>query len=282
MDALVEPIYGDSRIRSDLPPRGGAVSADFLATARDLIAPSPTLSSTERLELYHRQYWYRLLDSLAEDFPVLRAFLGETDFWRVVELYLEKNPPRDKNLRYLGAGLADFIHTMHPPIPLAIQAEELARLEYTICELFETGDALPLEASELAHAHITLQPHVRLLAMRTAAHSFWKTRKWRSFRSVHATPRFFIVVYRQHHHIQVEKIPKPAFEVLSALAKHHSLEGAMDAIACLPRHQQPDNAHSIQGWFQTWFERGWFQKAMIPHLANHPSDPSSDIIPKLK
>ena len=66
--ALQEPIFGDSRSRSELPDRAGAVSEAFIQTANDLIAPSPTLQPVERLELYHRQYWYRLLDSIAEDF----------------------------------------------------------------------------------------------------------------------------------------------------------------------------------------------------------------------
>jgi hypothetical protein len=260
MAALVEPMFGDSRARSELPQRTGEVSTDFLATANDLIAPSASLNPTLRLELYHRQYWYRLLDSLAEDFPALRTFLGEPAFFGLIERYLEENPPRDRNLRKLGAGLAEFIVNLQPALPQSIQAEELARLEYTICELFEAGDDPPLEPSDLAHHPIALQPHVRCLELKTAAHSFWKTRKKRSFRSIHRRPRFFVVVYRQHHRIQVESLPPKAFRVLSALAKHGSLEAAMGAIVSLPRRLQPDDTQHIQGWFQTWFAKGWFTR----------------------
>jgi hypothetical protein len=119
MAALTEPIYGDSRERSQLPPRPGDVSEAFAETATTLITPSPTLQPVERLELYHRQYWYRLLDSLAEDFPALKALLGKEAFWHLIEAYLESAPPSSFTLRHLGSGLADFVRkcparTAHP------------------------------------------------------------------------------------------------------------------------------------------------------------------------
>ena len=40
------------------------------------IKPNDRLTSFERLEIYNRQYWYRLLGALAEDFPALRAVVG--------------------------------------------------------------------------------------------------------------------------------------------------------------------------------------------------------------
>src|SRR5271154_2266207 len=43
----------------------------------DYIKPNDRLTSLERPEIYSRSYWYRLLDSLYEDFPGLRAVLGQ-------------------------------------------------------------------------------------------------------------------------------------------------------------------------------------------------------------
>ena len=41
------------------------------------VKPNDRLTSAERLEIYNRSYWYRILDSLREDFPGLRAVVGE-------------------------------------------------------------------------------------------------------------------------------------------------------------------------------------------------------------
>jgi hypothetical protein len=50
------------------------------AEANDLIRPNDRLTAFERLEIYNRQYWFRLYSSFEEDFPGLRAI------WEVLNL----------------------------------------------------------------------------------------------------------------------------------------------------------------------------------------------------
>jgi hypothetical protein len=62
--------------------RGRVVSTcrPFLrATRPGFLVPNDRLTSFDRLEIYNRRYWYRVLASMAEDFPGLRAILGQ---WR--------------------------------------------------------------------------------------------------------------------------------------------------------------------------------------------------------
>src|SRR5271154_5668080 len=47
------------------------------------IKPHDRLTSFDRLEIYNKQYWFRLLDSLYEDFPGLRAFIGDDRFHKL-------------------------------------------------------------------------------------------------------------------------------------------------------------------------------------------------------
>ena len=47
------------------------------AVASKIIKPNDRLTSFERLEIYNRQYWFRVLSAFAEDFPGLRAVLGD-------------------------------------------------------------------------------------------------------------------------------------------------------------------------------------------------------------
>ncbi len=48
-------------------------SAEALAS---YIKPDPLLTSFERLEIYNRQYWFRVIAAVAEDFPALQVVLG--------------------------------------------------------------------------------------------------------------------------------------------------------------------------------------------------------------
>ena len=50
---------------------------DLRAEAAGFIKPNSRLNSFERLEIYNRQYWFRLLDCLYDDYPGLLTVLGE-------------------------------------------------------------------------------------------------------------------------------------------------------------------------------------------------------------
>src|SRR5579863_10232586 len=79
------------------------------ARLRSYVKPNDRLSSAERLEIYNRQYWCRLLDSLAEDFPGLQAVAGKRAFANLSVAYLRDCPSRSFTLRNLGSRLLEWI-----------------------------------------------------------------------------------------------------------------------------------------------------------------------------
>ena len=56
---------------------------------REYIKPNDRHTSKERLGIYNRQYWFRIVNSLCEDFPELRVVLGQPAFDRLVIAYLD-------------------------------------------------------------------------------------------------------------------------------------------------------------------------------------------------
>src|SRR5581483_11509311 len=69
------------------------------------IKPNDRLTSFERLEIYNRQYWFRLKDCFYEDYPGLRAILGDRRFERLACAYLDRYPSQSFTLRNLGRHL---------------------------------------------------------------------------------------------------------------------------------------------------------------------------------
>src|SRR5271167_3703224 len=69
--------------------------------AADFIKPNDRLSSLERIEIYNRQYWFRLIDCLYDDFPGLHAVMGQTRFSKFLRAYLATHPSRSFTLRNL-------------------------------------------------------------------------------------------------------------------------------------------------------------------------------------
>src|SRR5260370_10229725 len=95
--AFLQPLTGSDR----LAPK----------TDAEFIKPNDRLNSAERLEIYSRSYWFRVLDSLHDDFPGLRAVLGQRAFYRLSRAYLADCPSRSFTLRNLGSRLADWLHS---------------------------------------------------------------------------------------------------------------------------------------------------------------------------
>ena len=77
----------------DLPPE----------EAERVVTRSRSLTALERLAIYNRAYYARLLECLRESYPVLCHALGEDAFGSFALDYLQKYPSRSYTLNDLGA-----------------------------------------------------------------------------------------------------------------------------------------------------------------------------------
>jgi len=140
------------------------------AIAASYISPNDRLSSFERLEIYNRQYWFRLISAVSEDFPTLNALLGAKRFDLLILAYLNEHPSTSWTLRDLGAKLPDFLKA-HPEFTgrrhrLAV---DVARLEWAYVDAFGRKHRTPLTTEEAQaigpESKLSLQPHLQLLEL---------------------------------------------------------------------------------------------------------------------
>jgi hypothetical protein len=140
--------------------------------AGQFIKPNDRLTSFERLEIYNRQYWFRIKDCFYEDYPGLRAILGERRFERLACAYLTRHPSHSFTLRNLGRSLVEFLEAEPRWTgPLKHPALDMARLEWAHVEAFDNEARPPLEMDSLlgvdpAQICLRLQPHLTLLQLR--------------------------------------------------------------------------------------------------------------------
>src|SRR6202162_1751408 len=131
--AVMQPLTSSERMQRRAP--GGGPMKRY---ASRFIKPNDRLTSFERLEIYNRQYWFRLLSSMAEDFPGLRAVVGGKRFESMSTAYLTECPSRSFTLRNLGAGLEGWLrkrpHWLRGNRLLAL---DMLRLEWAELEAFD-------------------------------------------------------------------------------------------------------------------------------------------------
>ncbi|MGC1607763.1 MAG: DNA-binding domain-containing protein [Candidatus Acidiferrum sp.] len=277
--AVMQPLTSSERMQRRAPD-GGSMKR----YASRFIKPNDRLTSFERLEIYNRQYWFRVLSALAEDFPGLRAVVGGKRFDAMSQAYLLANPSRSFTLRNLGSQMEQWLRK-NPKWAGKNQvlALDIARLEWADIEAFD-GKAEPIlrtediSSAEGGRLKLTLQPYVRLLSFRYpvddlllevrkededtdfASNTFTEHRKRKRVRAVAKLKpaSIFLAVHRVDYSVYFRRIEPEEFAILTALREGKTLAAAValgfrrSAIAPEERPVQ------VQTWFQTWAALGWF------------------------
>lgn len=246
--------------------KSGEKSSDI---AEEIIKSNDKLSSLERIEIYNKQYWFRLVDIMYEDFPGLHALLGKEDFNTVIFEYLKVHPSRSFTLRNLGAKLGEFL--AERPELLGKRSAivlDMVALHWANIIAFD-GPSLPrLTPETLAKSNpleltLRVQPHISVLALSYPVDKILLRLKKNAMKSfdkrvrVPKLEKIWLVVHRQENSIFHKRIEEPAYVLLQAFQKGFGLEAACEE--ALPFFSdQNDLIPKIQSWFQTWSMLGWF------------------------
>jgi Putative DNA-binding domain len=116
-------------------------------------------------------------DALADNYPVVRALVGEEAFAACSAGYAETNPPSDPRLCMYGEQFGAFLCGYVPFVELPWLAG-VARLEWLRVEALFAADALPLDPSSATDqisvdTRLRLHPAVRMLAYDAPVASLW-------------------------------------------------------------------------------------------------------------
>jgi len=277
--AVMQPLMPSERMQRKAPG-GGRMSA----YAARYIKPNDRLTSFERLEIYNRQYWFRVLASLAEDYPGLRAVLGGRRFEAMCKAYLTECPSRSFTLRNLGAQLAAWLRQNARWISdRRVLALDMVRLEWADIEAFD-GEAKPalrsedLREAKPASLQLDIQPYVQLLDLHypvddlllevkhgddtpdRASNAVQERRKHSMVRAVAKLEpaEIFLAVHRLDFSVYFRRIEPEEFALLTALRSGKTVERAIDLAFRKSSVPAADRAAFVQRSFQTWAALGWF------------------------
>ncbi len=258
------------------------LNASIGAEAKQLVKPNDRLTSTERLNIYHRQYWYRILDSFSEDFPGLCSILGERAFERLSRAYLNECPSQSFTMRNLGSRLETWLaeHPLFAGKHLAL-ALDMIRLEWAHIEAFDNAEQKPLGPEDLLELgpelRLSLQPYLRLLALRYPVdelrvqlnehlnqHSEASNAVSRPARR-HIVRRFarvketqiFLAVHRVDFSVYYRRLDADEFRLLEALGQNQSISPALDSALAGTELDPAELQQKIQTWFANWAQLGW-------------------------
>jgi len=283
-------------VRTPLTPAEGTrprtckgSSARKIAAA--IIAPNDRLTSLERIEIYNRQYWFRVLGSLMEDFPGLRAIVGEKAFERLAVAYLDQHPSRSFTLRNLGRHLETWLERNRSHIRgVEKLALDMTRLEWAEIEAFDGPNATVLKPEDVAalgpNPQFRLQPYIQmlelsyevddlLLAIRrkqdknsfSANSGAKQIRRSRISRTRLAKPRkIYLAVHRHEFSVYFKRVDAEAFALLREFQRGRRLSQAIEKVRWGKRPAE-EIAGQVRDWFTLWASLGWFVAPSVSSAA---------------
>jgi hypothetical protein len=276
--ALVRPLTPGQRTqRKWIDGRATAkVAAEFLK-------PNARLTSFERLEIYNRMYWFRLIGGVTADNPGLGGLLGEKKFDRLVQAYLARYPSRSFTLRNLCSRLPGCIRAEPKwTAPHSALAHDIARFEWAQTVAFD-GEKRPVVEPEAiagrAPGRIRLgtQPYLSLLELNFPVDEYVTAIKKRDALRAEASntvdasqkvgrrgnkvaipgpEKIYLAVHRLDGRLYYKRLEAPALRILKALGAGKPLPAAVGAGGKSVKPEQ------VKQWFTTWMKLGWLCQAL--------------------
>jgi hypothetical protein len=280
--ALFRPLTSDDRMQPTwIDGRAmGEVASSF-------IKPNDRLSSFERLEIYNRVYWFRVLDCLYDDYPGLRAVLGEQRFMKLITAYLAKYPSASFTLRNLGSRLAQFMREEPEWAgPVRAVALDMVRFEWAQVIAFDDEAKPSITPDDILESkpetlRLGLQPYLSLLELNFAVDEFLIAVKksdadvlrGEASNIIEAMPkasgkkkriqppkrkRVHLAVHRFDNTLYYKRLEPEAFGILGALQTGATVAEACAIGLSTSKRKGIDWSARINDWFNDWSSLGWF------------------------
>ena len=145
------------------------------------IIDAPPIDVAQRLGIYSNAYRVRLIEALHEVYPVLHALLGDEVFYALGEAFVASHPSPFRSIRWYGRQMTQYL-SEHAPFDEQPILAEIALLEWTLSEVFDSSDAQPVARTALTaltpeswqSLQLDFQPGLRVLSLRFNTAAVWQ------------------------------------------------------------------------------------------------------------
>jgi hypothetical protein len=252
-----------------MTPEGEPAPVNASSAAR-LVTPSSKLSSLERIEIYRRSYHARLVECLADDYPVLQETLGDETFDDLCRAYIARHPSTEPNLNTFGRHLPSFCR--EHALQHSAFASALGTLEWAIVLAIHAPTAKPLTPEELgriplerwAEAKLVPNPSLRILTLGYPVNAYFSARRRGATPEIPAPSEISVAVYRTERTIWRLELAPPMAALVESLARGEALAASLSVVEkLLDDIPEADAARMVTGWFRHAVSSGLFSAARV-------------------
>ncbi len=254
-----------------------AIESDQLES---VVTRSKSLDSVDRLEIYARAYYARLIECLRAEFPVLVKAVGEEVFDEFAVGYLQRHPSRSYTLNRLGGDFPLYLAETRPAgESWAEVLVDLTTLESAIGDVFDgpgaEGSSL-IDADELAAipaerwpgARLIAVPCVRTLSLQYPVRAYYTALREDDDLPPPAAAPSFLALTRRDYVVRIHDLAPLEYKLLNALLEGLSVGEAVGLVAEAAGPELDNLADDIRLWFGNWAAAGFFRSVELPPSAD--------------
>lgn len=272
---ISRPIDFENRI-NPVAPSGQPIAIE----ACTYITPSPTLAPDQRIQLYNQQYWWRLLNTIHEIYPLVVRLFGYRSFNEILGFpYFVRYPPDTWSLHLVGNQLPNFIAEFYQGEDARLVLDS-ARLDnafnhgfcaaHTYSNLSELAQGGGL--NHLLSTPLYLQSHFTLIEspydILTFRREFLKETPeyWleHDFPNLDHTPTYIAVFRNEYNDVVAELLAPDEFYFLSLFENGTTIDAACEWLENQENDIFEDSAQHLQNWFHKWFLYQWLTPTTTP------------------
>ncbi|MFT7616888.1 MAG: hypothetical protein ACI97A_000518 [Planctomycetota bacterium] len=235
-------------------------------SVEEIATAGPQLSAMDRLRVYSDMYYWRLVESLAEDFPVVQFTLGHERFHEIAKSYLHHYPSSSPNLAHLGSHFSAFLAETNETIDHRGFLVDVASVERATNVCFDEKNVTSVPADDILNItpeawgalRLSLIPAHRRLALQFPVDEFIEARKEDRHLEVPAERDSWLLLYRRDYTVWRTTLSESQFVILETLEQGGTLLDAIEAAANLPEVDFDQLVASIGNWFRIWTGIGLF------------------------
>lgn len=210
--------------------------------------------AAKQLDVYANAYRWRLFDCVAEDYPVLKAYLGEDSFDMLINDFISNVPPQHFNVaRY--AALLPAYHQTHWSYNAFSGA--LCALETAIAQLADAEETEPLTPEHLAGMtpdtlmalHLSPRKASQIFAFDAPVNAYYNAIKDGTAPPQISQQPSFLIVFRHEDIVWRMDLDAQEYLLISALDAGQTVGAALSTV-----HESA--AANISTYFSRWMRNG--------------------------
>ncbi len=230
------------------------------------VSPSKTLTAQQRLAIYQRSYYSRLIECMRGQFKALHHTLGDALFDDFSRLYLKEKPSSSPSLANLGDDFPNFLNSTRPDKDNPeLWIDFMIAMAQFECDLYRIFDQEGSEGKTLAD-YKTLDRDLKLqkcFAIHTYpfdVNTYYQQVAQEKSPEITSANTIYIAFVRTNYQVYIISLSKIQYQFLEALLKGESITAILNRFSTESGLPITTVNKEWLDWKKAWVNKGLFLK----------------------